>query len=323
MSGINIPVDSTHLSDLPSDEMIEDYSGIVDSQFAKESVMRQFVNIQSVTGTDTIINRRVGKTKLQKLVPGVRPAAEATPFGRVALTIDTVVLARDNRSMLNELQIDFNARKELAEDHGKELGKFFDQAFLIQAVKAAQQPAPTGLNGAIGAGKVETLSNPGDETDPDLLADAIERILVRMEEEEIPISECRVFVRPTHYNILTKHDKLVDTQFSAGNGNVAQNVVKSIYGTPIFSTARIVTQPITGHYLSNAENGFAYDVTAVDARAVAIVLHPQSLLAGETIPLTTKIFWSDIEKQWFIDAWLSFGVSTRRPDVSGVVLKAA
>lgn len=322
MSGINIPVDSSHLSDLDRDEMIEDYSGIVDSQFAKESIMRQFVNIQSVRGTDTVINRRVGKTKLQKLVDGVRPAAERTPFGRVALTVDTVVLARDNRSMLNELQIDFNARKELAEDHGKQISHLFDQSFFIQAIKSAQLAAPAGLNGAIGAGKVDQLVNPGDETDPDLLADAIERILVRMEEEEIPISESRVFVRPTHYNILTKHDKLVDSSFSPGNGNVAQNIVRTIYGTPIFSSARIPNAPISGHLLSNEDNNYAYDVTSTDARAVAVILHPQSLLAGETIPLTSKIFWSDIEKQWFIDSWLSFGVSNRRPDVSGVVLKA-
>lgn len=322
MSGINIPVDSSHLSDQDHAEMIEQYTGAVDSQFAKDSIMRRFIQVRSVRGTDTIINRRVGKTALQKLVPGVRPAASKTPFGRVSLTIDTVVLARDNRSMLNEFQIDFDARAELGKDHGKQLAKFTDEAFFIQAIKAANSAAPSGLNGAIGAGKVETLLNAGDELDPDLLADAITRILVRMEEEDIPIEESRVFVRPTAYTTLTNHDKLVDGEFSPGNGDYSKNKVKMIHGVPIFSTARIPTAAINGHFLSNEENSYAYDINATEAKAVAIVLHPQSLLAGETIPMTTDVFFSKEEKQWFIDAYTAFGISTRRPDVSGAVFKA-
>jgi len=61
MSGVNIPVDSSHLSDQARSEMIEQYAGAVDSQFAKSSMMRQFFNIQSIRGTDTKIVRRVGR----------------------------------------------------------------------------------------------------------------------------------------------------------------------------------------------------------------------------------------------------------------------
>ena len=52
MSGVNIPVDSTHLSDQAIADMIEQYGGAVDSQFAKKSMMRNFVNVRSVKGTD-------------------------------------------------------------------------------------------------------------------------------------------------------------------------------------------------------------------------------------------------------------------------------
>ena len=70
-----LPQTSQHLSDVASEDLIDRYGGGVETQFALASVMRQYANIQPVRGTDTIINNRVGRTSLQKLVPGVRPDA--------------------------------------------------------------------------------------------------------------------------------------------------------------------------------------------------------------------------------------------------------
>ncbi len=321
MSGVNIPSDSTHLSDQAKAEMIEQYGGAVDASIAKASMMRQIFDVMPIRGTDTKIVRRVGRTEMGVIIPGVRPAATKTNFGRVGVTVDTTVYQRDNRSELNEFQIDFDARAALGREHGKEMGKFFDEAFLIQGIKSAGMAAPAGLNGAIGAGKIETLAAAGDELDPDLLYKKIETVLVRMQEEDIDTEEMVVFVRPTQYNVLVNNDKLIDRDFSEGNGNFALGKVKTALGSPVMSTARIPRAAITGHKLSNEDNAFAYDLSALEAQAVAVILHPQALLAGETIPLSSDVFYSQVEKQWFIDSWMAFGVSNRRPDYAGVVRK--
>lgn len=317
-----LPIDGQHLSDQDRSEFIEQYGGAVDSQFAKSSVMRKHIQVKMVKGTDTLINRRVGKTGIKALVPGVRPDAQPTPFGRVSVTVDTVILARDNRSMLNELQTDFDARSELGKDHGKELGKFFDGVIITMAIKGAQMSAPTGLNGAIGAGKNVVLTTAGDELDPDKMATAIRKILVLMEEEEIETNELVVLVRPTTFEVLEANDKLTSSDFSAGNADYAMGTLYKIKGAPIEKSARIPTAAGT-NLLSNTANGSSYDVTATDARAVAVILHPHSLLAGETIPLNSDVWFNREEKQWFIDSFMAFGTSVRRPDCCGVVLKAA
>lgn len=317
------PTDSTHLSDQDRAEFIEDYGGAVDSQFAKSSIMRRFYSLRMIRGTDTSIVRRVGRTTIGAVTPGVRPDANPTNFGRAAVVVDTVVYARDNRSLLNDLQTDFNAKAELGKDHGKELAKFFDQAFLIQAIKGSGLSAPSGLNGAFGAGKRRTLAAVGEEQDPDKLYAAISSIAVEMQEEDIDTDECAVFVRPTEYEVLLNHDKLLDRDFSTDNGDFADGTFKTVHGMPVFRTARIPNAPITNHLLSNADNGNAYDVTAAEARAKAIILHPQSLLAGETIPLESDVWYNREEKQWFIDSHMAFGVSNRRPDVCGAVFAAA
>lgn len=315
-----------NLSDVDRSLFIEQYGGAVESQFAKDSIMRQYATIRPVRGTDTITNNRVGKTTLKKLVPGVRPPADPTPFGKVSVTVDTVVLARDTRSLLNDFQTHFDARAELGKDHGKQVSKFFDQAFIIIAIKGAQMAAPDfGMEpekNSIGAGKSVTLANAGDEADPDILAQAITSILVQMEEEEIPVEESVVMVRPTEYNTLLNNNKLIDGEFSPGNGDYASMKITKIADTRIVKSARIPRAVDDDHFLSNPTNNYAYNVGVKDAKAVAVILHPKAFLAGETIPLTSDVFFDKTEKTWFIDSWLSFGVSVNRPDVCGAVFKA-
>lgn len=313
--------DSVNLSDVTTELLIEQYGGEVESQFAKASIMREFVKIRAVRNTDTITNNRVGRTTLQKLVPGARPDAVATAFGKVQLTVDTVILSRDSRSMLNEFQSHFDARMELAQDHGKEIGKFFDQAFIILAIKGAGQSAPTGLNGAFGAGKSTTLASAGDELDPDKLYTAIAGIITTMEEEDIDVSDLLIFVRPKQFEVLKNNNKLLSRDYSAGNGDFAKGLLWDLNGARIVKTARIPNAAITGHLLSNANNGNIYDVSSTEAKAVAVILHPKSLLAGETIPLTSDVWFNKEEKLWFIDSFLSFAVTVNRPDVCGRVLK--
>lgn len=326
MAGGPYPIPGPDPSDLPNDLMLEEYGGEVESQFKKTSIMRQYVKIRPVRGTDTIVNNRVGRTSLKKLQPGVRPEAESTPFGKVSLTVDTVVLARDNRTMLNEFQTHFDARQELAQDHGKEIGYFFDQAFIIMAIKGSLAPAPvlgdgTASKQSIGAGKNTVLAAAGDELDPDKLAKAITGIITRMEEDEIPAEELVIFVRPTHFEVLLNNDKLINRRYSDDNGDFAKGTIWEIHGARIVKTARIPQAPITGHYLSNSQNGNAYDVNVAQAKAVAVLLHPKSLMGGETIPLTSDIWFNREEKQWFIDSFLSFGVTVNRPDCCGAVFK--
>jgi len=317
-----LPTNSDHLSDQSRAEKIEEFAGKVDSQFAKTSMMRNFLTVDMITGTDTKIVRRMGKTSLKAIVPGVRPDADPTDFGRVAVTVDTQIIARANRSQLDEFQIDFNARMELGKDQGKEIGMFFDEAALIAGVKTARMSAPAGLGGAFGDGKVESLATAGDELDPDKLYKKMSTLVTRMQEEDIDTDEMAFFVRPTQFEVLGNHTKLIDRDFSRNNGDFADGTLKTVRGVPVVSTARLLNAAKTNHPLSNANNSNFYDYSAADAKATALLLHPHSLLAGETIPLTSDVFFSKEEKQWFIDSYLAFAMSGRRPDVCGVVDKA-
>jgi len=307
---------------------IEEYGGEVETQIVKSSIMRQYVKMKSVRGTDTITNSRMGKTQLQKVIPGVRPEAHAPEFDNISIKVDTMVLARSNQHTLDDFQASFDVRAELGMDHGKEIAKFFDESILVQAIKCAQITdgdvnAPEGF---LGGTKV-TLGTAGDELDPDKLERAIQDACQLIEEKDVDIEGegFAMFVAPAQYYALLRNDKLLDGDFSMGNGDYAKGKILMANGLRIIKTNRMPNVAHTGgehHYLSNAGNNYAYDVTAADTKAVCAIFSPRALLAGETIPLTSKVHYSDVELQWFVDSYLAYGVTPNRPEFAAVVMKA-
>ena len=126
--------------------------------------MRQFFKFKSVRGTDTVTNDRIGHTQLQKVTRGVRPVDHAPTFDNISVKVDTIVLARTNQFLLDDFLAHLDVRKEVGMEHGKEIGKFFDESFIVQAIKTAQitNKAPDGTE----LGGWEDVYNPGSSSVP-------------------------------------------------------------------------------------------------------------------------------------------------------------
>jgi hypothetical protein len=326
---------------------IEQYGGEVEHRFLKESIMRKFFKFKSVRGTDTITNDRIGHTSLQKVARGVRPGDSAPTFDNISVKVDTIVLARTNQFLLDDFLAHIDVRKEVGIEHGKTIGKFFDESFVVQGIKAAQitnqdpaavksggwtdvvttgtkpadvvRTAPEGFQG----GSVIQLKAALDELDPELLELAIQDLCQKIEEKDVDVMEAVLLMRPAQYYTLLKNDKLLSKDFSAANGDYASGKVLKSNGVRIEVTNRFPKAADVGqtHFLSNAGNGNAYDVTATDVECQVLLLMPKALLAGETIPLTSKVYFSDIEMQWFIDSYLAYGVTPNRAEMAGAIFK--
>lgn len=322
---------------------IEQYGGEVEHRILKDSFMRQFFTFKSVRGTDTITNDRIGFTALQKVTRGIRPTDSSPSFDNISVKVDTLVLARTNQFLLDDFLAHLSVRKEVGMEHGKTIGKFFDEAFIIQGIKAAQisnqdpagvilggwpsgstyarsiRTAPEGFQGATAV----QLAAANDELDPDKLERAIQDMCQAIEEKDVDLMGGVVLVRPAQYYVLLRNTKLMDRDFSEMNGDYAKGKVLMANGVRIQTTNRFPKSTDVGvtHFLSNAGNGNAYDVTANDTNCIALFLQPKALLAGETIPLTSKVYYSDIELQWFIDSYLAFGVTPNRAEMAAGIFK--
>lgn len=326
---------------------IEEYGGEVEHRFLKDSFMRQFFKFKSVRGTDTITNDRIGSTALQKVARGIRPTDSAPTFDNISVKVDTIVLARTTQFLLDDFLSHIDVRKEVGMEHGKTIGKFFDESFLVQGIKASQitnvDPAGVSTGGWADAvttgskpasvirtapvdfsgGSVVILDAPGDEVDPELLELAIQDLCQTIEEKDLDIADAVLLMRPAQYYALLKNDKLLDKDFSTSNGDYAKGKVLKSNDVRIQTTNRFPKQADVGvtHYLSNAGNGNAYNVTQADVNCKVVLLMPKALLAGETIPLTSKVYYENTELQWFIDSYLAYGVTPNRAEMAGGIYR--
>ena len=302
---------------------IEHFTGVVEETIARMSKAAPFVDMRPVRGTNTITNKGLGSSTLQVVTAGQTPdATSQNEVNKISLTVDTLVLARAFEFLLDGFQTDIDYRAGIAREHGKEIAKFTDQAFFIQAAKAAALSASAygALNGHSG-GSTETLALAADATDPAALYTALSDLFAQMEEKDVdPANEdVMVALRPAAFYAMLDAEQIVNGTYVTAKGTRIENAkILKAFGVPVVSSNNVPNTNISSHKLSNAANSNAYDGDFT--KLVAVAFAPRALLAGETIPLTTATWYSEEVKGHFIDAHLSFGVTPNRAEFAGRIL---
>lgn len=304
----------------PFELIIEEFTGLVEGTIERKSVLKGFVPLKTVKGTSTVTNYGVGESTLGKLTPGETPDGTLNDFSKISVTVDTVVNARAVLPLLDVFQTQFDSRAEIAAEHGKKIAKFWDQSFFIQAAKAAALATSTYGSAGHHGGSTEVLDNAADRTDPAKLYAAIANLFTKMEEKDVDprMDDVMIALRPEQYYTLLQAEQIVNGEYVTAAGTKIDTGIFKSFGVPVVSTNNVPNTNIVDHLLSNTGNGAAYDGDF--SNVVALAFSPRALLAGETIPLQSKIFFDDLSKHWFVDAWLAYGVTPNRPEFSGSIL---
>lgn len=302
---------------------IEQFTGIVEGTIERKSKAAPFVNVRTVRGTTTIVNDAIGESTLQVVTPGNTPdGTSENQTSRVSLTIDTLVLARTNIPLLDTFQKNWDFKSEVGREHGKKIAKFYDEAFFIQAAKAAASSGSAygALPGHAG-GSTTTLANAADANDPAALLAAISDLFVKMENKDVDpgTDDVIVALRPAAFYALLDADQIVNGEYITSRGTKLEGVkMLKALGVPVVSSNNVPNSNISGHLLSNIRNNNAYDGDFT--KLVAVAFAPNALLAGETISLTSAVWYSEEKKTWFVDAHLAFGVTVNRAEYAGRIV---
>lgn len=312
----------------PFELVLAEFTGEVEGTIERKSVTQGWVDVKSVKGTATVTKDAVGESQLQTIQPGVTPDGTPIQFSNMSMTITTTVLARSILPILDPFQTKYDVRKQIAQEHGKKIAKLKDTAFLVQAMKAglATQSRYGNLPGHSG-GTQQRLGAANDENDPAKLFHFLGRLFAQMEEKDVdPQGDGGVlFVRPTLYYTLFEAEQIINADYVTADGTTVNGLVYKPWGVPIKRTTNLYTGVISttdnsGESVARLLGGdYAGDFSDV----LATFATPKSIMAGETIPLTTKVFFDDVSKANYVDAYLAFNATTDRHDQSGVLLKAA
>lgn len=303
---------------------IEEFTGLVEGTLARMSVLAPRIPLKGVRGTSVITNFAVGKSTLQKITPGSPIDGTVNKFGKASMTIDTTIIARAVLPLLEVFQTQYDARSEIATEHGKELAKHYDQSFFIQAIKAGALTANRfGLTAAGHTGGSQVVfTGASDHLDPAILYSKLVDLLTAMRLKDVdPINDGVVIgVGPAEFATLTMNELLVNSNYVTSEGTSIPQMVLKAHGCAVVQSNNFPGGlNISGHLLSNADNGNAYDGDFT--KTVAVAFAPRALMAGETIALQSEVFFDKKDKQWFVDSWRAYGVAPSVASFAGTLSK--
>lgn len=309
--------------------ILEQFTGDVEHTMQSNSMLDKFFPRRTVKGTNTLTKKAIGRTKLQKLKRGDAPDGTQVDFSKASVTVDTMLLSRHSIWVLDDIFTDIDTRKEIAIEQGMEIAEFVDQTISISAAKAAAKTQSQYFaNGKTPEGHFPAtqvvLASAGDENDPAKLYAAIGKLFSTMEETK-KVKPQRdgivLIVRPTVFYTLQQAEQIVNGEYLTSDGNKLSGIpIFKAWGVPVISSENLPNGVVTGHLLSNDDNGNFYDGDFTDLVAVAVA--PKALMIAEALPLQSSVWWSDASKCWFVDSWMSFAVGFDNVAFAGRIDKA-
>ena len=306
---------------------IEAYEGDIEGSFRVESLFRSsgLTNFKTVSGrSNTWRGDRVGGATVKG-----RKAGEALDSTRIVnekllITVDTTSYIRTPMDYQDDWTApDFQA--EYSAEHGSAHAKAFDQAHLIQLIKAGTWAAPASLkaSGAFYDGINSTMTGYAAATDPEAKADMIVRehknALATFVKRDLggSLAEFITLIEPDTFNALLDHKKLMNVDFQGGMGdnNFAQRRIGWLNGLKVIETPRFPTAAISNHFL-----GPAFNVTAAEAKARMIVFHPRkTLVTVEAQGMSVRVWDDKGEFANVLDSYTMYTVGVKRGDAVAVI----
>lgn len=321
--------------------LIERFTGMVHAEYQNGENLLSHFEVQEVTGTNMVSNKYIGGTTVQRLVAGQEPEATPTSMDKNALVVDTVLLARNTVATLHDIQSDVKIQGKLATNQMGKLKEIEDQ-MVVQQLIAGGQTGGT-YDGIKVTGGIRRLPEHGaaikvtvkesQTADPYVMVSAIEWMINGLIVQKTPIAGMKILV-PIHiFSTLcdlgvidADMTNAVEGQYMSGLTGRFKSYGIQVIGSQQFSQMLALPAQGTGgnhHLLSNADNGYRYDVTAEIQKARAVVFSREALLCGRTIALQGDIFFDKKTKTYFIDSWFSEGAIPDRYDNMAVAMTGA
>lgn len=299
---------------------IEKFQTKVQMQYVQESELDGYFEVIDLKGTNHASNDGLGSTTLAALVAGVAPAGTKIERGRGKVYVKVPVVARTTFGVLEDVQDNIGVRGKTAEIQGRELAVFYDETLYAMAVATALETDPANLKVSTYAlGKSVILDAAGDEEDGVKLEAAINECAVDIQDKmKMKPTDFIIKVPVKQHNALARNLTLISRDYNDANGDFAKREVMRASGMPIDVSYSLPSAVNASHLM-----GTEYNVSALMARCVALIMSPDCLLVARSISLTSKVWWNEDNKCWYVDSYYAFGCAPDRYEAAAVVLKFA
>lgn len=315
---------------------IEAYEGDIEGSFRVESLFRSsgLTNFKSVLDqSNTWRGDRIGGATVKGRKSGDGLDSSRIVSEKFLISVDTTSYIRTPVDYQDDWTApDFQA--EYSAEHGSAHAKAFDQAHVIQLIKCGAWVAPANLkaSGAFFDGLSFTMTGYASpvasaletaaEVKANYIVTAHKNALAAFVNRDFggSLSELVTLITPDAFNVLLDHKKLMNVDFagsetgSSGNNYVMRRVAW-LNGVRVIETPRFPTGAIASHIL-----GPAFNVSAAEAKAVAVVFHPRkTLVTVEAKPMTARVWDDELNFNNVLDSYTMYTVGIKRGDTVAVL----
>lgn len=317
------------------DQHMELYTGIVDTQFMYQNIFKSLSTQKSTAERSNQVRiDRLGNSQIKSRKAGEDVIAQRVLSDKMNITVEAMLYIRNHIDYVDDWTAP-DYWTEMGKNNGTEFALEYDEAHIIRLQKARTWVAPAHLktNGAFydGLSVAVTLAAPSVggvaltsaelSQNADTLVNAHSTLINEMIRRRVPMQDLITLVDPITYSDLLHSNKLLNQDFSTGNGDFAGRRVVKINGVTIVETTAFPTAVNASHHLSTTGNGNAFNVDATDLKCTMIVFSKSQSLVTVTAREWEQDLWDDKEhKSYVLDNQTMFTVDVRRPDTVGVAV---
>jgi hypothetical protein len=264
------------------------WSGEVMTVFYDNCVMKDKTRVRNLSSGKSAQFPAIAGNVAAYHTPGAEITGTAVQHDEKIVTIDDMLLSSAFIANIDEAKNHYEVRSEYARGCGEALAQTYDRNLFSLAVKAARDAAGIGA-GAVGQGDASSVAIGATPTVQQII-DAIYDAAQTMDEGNIPASDRYVFVSPATYWGLVTNDKILNRDFTGGNGAYEDGNVINVAGMKIVKTNNLAQD----HTTTTVDFGTKYQVNASDT--AALIMHPYAMGTVKLLDLKSESDY-DIRRQ--------------------------
>ena len=337
------------------DLLLKTFSGEMIKHFDEKFALKDGVRSITLNGGISAQFPAIGRASAASFVPGDEITGQAINTAEKTVTLDDMLVSSVWIHNLDEMLTHFEFRGEYSRQMSSALALTMERKLFQLAVGAtrvgdqyndAQTPGvstPTGAATGIGAGLVgmnnAVTKHVGAAAGAADLVTAAFEAAAYFDSEDLPMEGRALYVSPsTYYSLINQTDKtIINSDFSAGNGNFGEAVIYKVAGFDIIKTNHLAingtdnsnTGPDSRTPLNkptavtNAAAGLGRDY-AIDATdTLGMFMHTSGLGVVKAQDLVTETEYSVAKQGTLLASKMMFGSDVLRPSALYEVRAAA
>lgn len=253
---------------------LRQFSGEVLTAFEEVNVMQNRHLVRTIKNGESAQFPATWKATAYYHTPGVQITGNQIKHGQRTITVDDLLISPVFIAKIDEAKNHYDVRSIYSKEAGAALAIQMDKNVLQVGVNAARASAT--ISGAYGGSTINsaTFATSGEE----MVAQVFKAAEI-MDGKDVSETGRFVVLRPAQYYLLVQNDKVINKDFTAGNGDIKTGKVYGLAGLEVVKSNHIPSTSI-----ATGPTEYQGNFTTTNA----LVMHPNAVGTVKLLDLAVE-----------------------------------